>query len=510
MNNRFIILIGSYNNEAWVSFNLESILTQTYKNFKIVYYNAASTDKTYQIAKTYADKDSRINLQTTNDRHLKTWFFENSIRMEEIRDSDIVCVLDGDDFLANEEVLNYLNEVYSQTNCWMTYGGMIVWNGEKTTEPFPQNSVPPKMVFDQKLYRRDLWRYSHMRTCRGFLWKKLTHEDLTSKHDGNYMSMCDLPTVYSCLEMCPSSKIFRVEQSIYILNTSKDNGCRSYEELKKNNLNQIYETEIRSRPQKKELEIVTPTLAGGLGNQMFEVAAAASLAKDNNALLLVNPNEHILPNQGRNIKTYVTNVFSKIAFDNTPPTTNVYNWESMVYKPITYMPNVKLGGHYQSYKYFDHNKDYIRELFCNKSIFKELDENYHTLDTVAVHVRRGDYKKFPDHHPMMTPDYYEYAVKQSDCSQIYIFSDDIDWCKKNLLFSLPTKYINEEDYKELYLIASCKNIVISNSSFGWWAAYLHRITDAKIFAPSNWYGPAILSKKEFKLEDLIPSNWNLI
>ena len=86
MNNRFIILIGSYNNEAWVSFNLDSIFTQTYKNFRVVYYNAASTDKTYQIAKTYADKDSRINLQTTPDRRLKTWFFENSIQMEEIRD----------------------------------------------------------------------------------------------------------------------------------------------------------------------------------------------------------------------------------------------------------------------------------------------------------------------------------------------------------------------------------------------------------------------------------------
>lgn len=511
MNNRFIILIGSYNNEAWVSFNLESILTQTYKNFKVVYYNAASTDKTYQIAKTYADKDSRINLQTTPDRRLKTWFFENSTQMEEIRDNDIVCVLDGDDFLANEEVLNYLNEVYNQTNCWMTYGGMIVWNGEKTTEPFPQNSVPPRIVFEQKLYRQDLWRYSHMRTCRGFLWKKLTREDFVSKYDGNYMSMCDLCTVYPFLEMCPVNKIFRVEQSIYILNTSKDNGCRSYSELQGNNLGQIYEKEIRARSVRKDLEIVTPTLAGGLGNQMFEVAAAASLAKDNNALLLVNPTEHILPNQGQNVNTYINNVFSKIAFDNKSPTTSVYNWESMVYTPIPYTPNIKLGGHYQSYKYFDHNKDYIRDLFWNKHIMNELDCHYHnTINTTAVHVRRGDYKKFPEHHPMLSKDYYEQLANKTDCDQIYVFSDDIDWCKLNLKFKAPVQYIKDEDYNELYLMASCRNIIISNSSFGWWAAYLHRMLDAKIFAPKNWYGPAILSKGEFKIEDLIPNHWNLV
>jgi glycosyltransferase involved in cell wall biosynthesis len=511
MNNRFIILIGSYNNEAWASFNLDSILTQTYKNFKIVYYNAASTDKTYHIAKTYADKDSRINLQTSPDRRLKTWFFENSIQIGEIQDNDIVCVLDGDDFLANEEVLNYLNEVYNQTNCWMTYGGMIVWNGEKTTEPFPQNSIPPKMVFDQKLYRQDLWRYSHMRTCRGFLWKKLTKEDFISKYDGNYMSMCDLCTVYPVLEMCPSDKIFRVEQSIYILNTSKDNGCRSYSELQRNNLGQIYEKEIRDRPVRKELEIITPTLAGGLGNQMFEIAAAASLAKDNNALLLVNPTEHILPNQGKNVNTYINNVFAKIAFDNKPPTTNMYNWESMAYKQIPYTPNVKLGGHYQSYKYFDHNRDYIRDLFWNKSVVYELDCHYHnTINTTAVHVRRGDYKKFPEHHPMLSKNYYEQLANNTDCDQIYVFSDDIDWCKTNLKFKVPVQYIKDEDYNELYLMASCRNIIISNSSFGWWAAYLHRMQDAKIFVPKNWYGPAILSKNEFNLKDLIPNNWNLI
>lgn len=510
MNNRFVILIGSYNNEAWVSFNLESVLSQTHTNFKIVYYNAASTDKTYEIAKSYADKDQRINLQTTPTRHLKTWFFENSFKMENIRDNDIVCILDGDDFLANEEVLNYLNEVYNQTNCWMTYGGMIVWDGVTTKEPYPQNSVPPQTVFDNKLYRQDMWRYSHMRTCRGFLWKRLQKEDYVSKHDGNYMSMCDLCTVYPFLEMTPSNKIFRAEQSIYILNTSKDNGCRSYSELQGDNLGRIYETEIRNRPKYKELTTVTPTLAGGLGNQLFEIAAAASLAKDNNALLLINPTEHILPNQGRNVKTYINNVFSKLAFDNKPVIKSEYNWESAEYKPIPYSPNIKLNGHYQSYKYFDHNKDYIRDLFWNKTISDELDKKYNTIDTMAVHVRRGDYKKFPEHHPLLSEDYYKKAVSQTNCNKIYVFSDDIKWCEENLKFNYPTEYIKDEDYNELYVMASCKNIVISNSSFGWWAAYLHRLPNAKIFAPTNWYGPAITNTNKFKIEDLIPNNWNLI
>lgn len=507
MDNRFIILIGSYNNSEWVKNNIESILTQTHTNFKIIYYDACSTDNTYELVNKYKQQDKRVELFTSSERHRKTWFFKHSSEWANIEDNDIVCIVDGDDFLANEYVLEYLNEVYNKCNCWITYGGMVVWSGsENVSEPFPQNSLPPQQVFDLKQYRKDMWRYSHMRTCKGFLWKRINSVDLISVHDNEYMTLDDLSTVYSMLEMSPAQKIHRVTEQIYIWNNSKETVSRGCSENKVNNIGEIYESEIRSRPSYKELSIVSPTLAGGLGNQMFEVAAAASLAKDNNALLLVNPSEHILPNQGRNINTYITNVFSKLAFDNNPPIETIYNWESMAYKPIPYTKNVKLGGHYQSYKYFDHNKSYIQDLFSNLNIIYELNQKYNTSNTVGVHVRRGDYQKFPDHHPMLSLAYYDKAISKTNCNQAYIFSDDIEWCKRNLIFNISTTYIKEEDYKELYLMSICKDIIISNSSFGWWAAYLNRRTDSKIFAPSTWFGKALINEG-FNINDLIPTDW---
>lgn len=509
MDNRFVILVGSYNNEKWVSQNIESVLKQTHKNFRLVYYNAASTDKTYEIAKSYADRDNRINLQSTAVRNLKTWFFHNLPFFETVYDNDIVCVLDGDDFLSSEDVLHYLNEVYNQTNCWMTYGGMLCWlGGDKTQEAFPQNSIPPQVVFDQKLYRKDLWRYSHMRTCRGFLWNRIPAENFTSDHDGNFFTLDDLCTVYSMLEMCPAHKIFRVDQPIYIWNASESRGCA---ENKENNIGQIYEAEIRNRPQSKELTIVNPVLAGGLGNQMFEVAAAASLAADNNALLVINPTEHILPNQGRNINTYVNNVFSKIAIDKNPPTKDHIDVETIYYKPFDFKPNAKLRGHFQSYKYFDKHKEYIKWLFYPPpAVVKHLEDNYHLEEAAkvtAIQVRRGDYVKFPNHHPLLPAEYYAKAVKMAGNGPVWIFSDDIPWCQENLNFGDETRYVKDEDYIEMYLMGRCKNIVISNSSFGWWAAYLS--DDAKVFAPNPWFGPALI-KDGFKIEDLIPPEWTLI
>lgn len=512
MNNRFVILIGSYNNGQWVSQNIESVISQTYTNWKVVYYNAASTDDTGEIINAYALKYPQITTAQTPERHRKTWFFEHAHEFEEIHDNDIVCILDGDDFLANEDVLNYLNEVYNKTNCWMTYGGMIVWNGgESTQEAFPQNSEAPFEVKNNKSYRQDLWRYSHMRTCRGFLWNRLKKEDLISKHDNEYITLDDLATVYAFLEMCPADKIFRVDQTIYIWNNSKANESRGCAENKVNNIGVMYENEIRNRPKYNELAVVSPTLAGGLGNQMFEIAAAASLAKDNNALLVVNPTEHILPNQGRNVNNYATNIFSKIIFDSAPPTKTHYSWDKPTYQPIPFQPNLKLGGHYQSHKFFHHNKEYIQELFGpNDEILDRMDQYWYDYEfhreVTAIQVRRGDYHKFPDHHPLLTPEYYTKAVKLANPRTIWVFSDDLNWCEENLHFDKPVQYVKNDDYMEMYIMSYCKNVIISNSSFGWWGAYLNCRADSTVYAPANWFGKALIAEG-FQIDDLLPPEW---
>jgi len=508
MNNRFIILVCSYNNEKWVKNNLDSVLCQTYPNWVVVYYNAASTDKTHELAKEYASKDPRIHLYTTPERQMKTWFLQHLPDYETILDNDVVCILDGDDFLANEEVLYYMDEVYNKTNCWMTYGGMTVWKGGNSTEePYPQNSEAPMEVKRDKLYRRDAWRYSHFRTYRGFLWNRIKKEDWMS--GGQYVMIEDLMTMYPCMEMCPPHKVFRIDQTVYILNYSTDNGgSRGCTENQINNIGQIQENEIRNRPKYKELSVVCPTLAGGLGNQMFEIAAGASLAKDNNAILVVNPREHILPNQGRNINDYINNVFNRVVFDTNPPTSDHIYVEPIYHTPFDFKPNSKLRGHFNSFKYFDHNRDYIRELFAPTfDIKNHIAKTYGNPSNItAIQVRRGDYVKFPNHHPLLTPEYYAKAVKMAASEEVWVFSDDILWCKDNLHFDVPVEYVLDEDYIEMYLMGLCKNIVISNSSFGWWAAYL---SNAKVYAPNPWFGPAIMADG-FKIDDLIPPDWTLI
>lgn len=505
MNNRFIIIIGSRNNSQWVESNLGSVLSQDYPHYKAVYFDDASDDDTGKKAEAMVKEDPRFSVYRAMHRQYKTWFFANIAFNQgiDLRDNDILVFLDGDDMFASENVLSYLNEIYNQTECWMTYGGMRVWKGgEEIVEPFPQNSEIPPQIKAARAFRQDMWRYSHLKTMRGFLWKKFNTSDLMP--EGIHQAcQDDLAIMFAMLEMCPDERVYRVTEPLYIYNGSPENGgSRGCTELKtKSHL----ETIIRSIPPYKMVPFVTPLLAGGLGNQMFEIAAAASLAKDNNAVLIVNNEEHILPNQGRNINNYTSNIFSKILFGKKLPIQNVYKRDLCTYEPIPYSPNMKTMGHFQSYKYFDHNRDYIKNLFSTKEYYLPMES-----ELTAIQVRRGDYWKFPDHHPQLTPDYYHRAVEMINPKEIVIYSDDIPWCQENLKFNVLTTYkIKEVDWEGMIEMSYYKNLIISNSSFGWWAAYLNPRMDKRIFAPSTWFGRAMIAEG-FNIDDLILPDWTKV
>ena len=110
-------------------------------------------------------------------------------------------------------------------------------------------------------------------------------------------------------------------------------------------------------------------------------------------------------------------MFSRVILDNNPPLTALYKCDKIGYTPIPFTKNLKLGGHYQSFKYFHHNRGWMRALFYpTEAIRDHIMSKYGPVmaDITAIQVRRGDYYKFPDHHPLLTPDYYAKAVKLAD------------------------------------------------------------------------------------------------
>lgn len=180
-----------------------------------------------------------------------------------------------------------------------------------------------------------------------------------------------------------------------------------------------------------------------------------------------------------------------------------------------------LIGGWQSPRYFESIRDSLLEDFSFKrdlsggaaKTWKAISES---PCPVAVHVRRGDYVENPrilSRHGMCGRDYYEAAInmiraRRTDC-RFFVFSDDVARVKaefsgmKDLIFVCGNS--QEED---LHLMSSCRHIVIANSTFSWWAAWLNKHPDKWVIAPKQWFGPKLMEKINTKY--LFPADWRLI
>jgi hypothetical protein len=245
----------------------------------------------------------------------------------------------------------------------------------------------------------------------------------------------------------------------------------------------------------------------GLCNQMFQIAALYSHAKDNN--LEVTFPQIKLPAFGG----YDKNIFSKVNSQDIDYSTFLYLELPFGYHRLTSQDGIIYRGYMQSERYFLHNRSLILDLFTpTEEIRSYIESKYEALlktNTLSIHVRRGDYINLSEHHPTVDVEYYTQAAKYiTDITQIdnyVIFSDDIEYCKSLFGTLKEITYIEgEKDYIDLYLMSFCKHNIIVNSTFSWWGAWLNQNPNKIVVAPKRWFGPA---KAELDTEDIIPKTW---
>lgn len=246
-NNKFIIISPSYNNEKWVEYHIASILNQTYPNFKVFYINDASTDNTLNIVQNLTKSDDRFYIQNNKTNKGAAYNYIEYIDQFIESDNDIIIHLDGDDWLFDEHVLEKLNNFYNSKDCWMTYGGFVCYDGsDNITLPYPQSTPYSDFVHEHKLYRRDLWRASHLRTFRAFLFKSIDKKDFKSRFNNEYFwHASDLSWQFPCLEMCGKDKIGVVDFYTHVYNQTLNNQIRTQERESQDNSK--FETEIRNK-----------------------------------------------------------------------------------------------------------------------------------------------------------------------------------------------------------------------------------------------------------------------
>lgn len=212
----FVILIPSYNNEAFCSFNLVSALRQQYSNYRIVYVNDCSTDGTLNLVKQIVEKEGKEHLVTIIDnkeRRLALGNIYHAIH-EEIEDDEIVICLDGDDALANKSVLSFLNIIYSNSypEVWLTYGQFAEMNSKN----LGWVARIPNDVVSNNAFRTFTHIPSHLRTFYAWLFKLIDVDDLL--YQGNFFEMSwDMAMMFPMIEMARDHFQF-ISKVLYIYN----------------------------------------------------------------------------------------------------------------------------------------------------------------------------------------------------------------------------------------------------------------------------------------------------
>lgn len=172
---------------------------------------------------------------------------------------------------------------------------------------------------------------------------------------------------------------------------------------------------------------------------------------------------------------------------------------------------VVVGGYWQSDRFFRGAEVEVRTALKLPDMAIERDRR---TPLVGVQVRRGDYASDPrarSRHLVCTTEWYQRALDRMREAvgpfRTAVFSDDIAWTKENLGLSGEVQYIEGTGRSDIdmALLASCDHHVISNSSFGWWGAYLGgRDGGNTVIAPREWFVGDFISSRT-----VCPGGWIL-
>lgn len=262
-------------------------------------------------------------------------------------------------------------------------------------------------------------------------------------------------------------------------------------------------------------------LIGGIGNQMFQYALGRHLALKNNTDLKLDISD-FNKYKDREYALEPFNIKAETAAKDEINDLKLYKEKSYAFDSnvLKIQDNHYLVGYWQSYKYFEEIEDIIKNDFTFKNppdsqnavILNKIKES----NSVSIHIRHGDYLSFKARLFLRkcNSSYYKkgvsYILKYITNPSFYIFSDDPDWCRNSLKLPIPFTIINintsDKAYEDLRLMKSSKHLIMANSSFSWWAAYLSDNSEKIIVAPKEWFG--ILRKNT--VNDLVHPSWNKI
>jgi glycosyltransferase involved in cell wall biosynthesis len=213
---RFVFVVPSFKNKGLYKRNLDSIFSQTYEDYRLIYIDDASPDGTAMLVKEYCKKKGQSHRVEVIENEQNKGALANIFRaIVSCLPDEIIVNLDGDDWLAHREVLAKLNKVYADSEVWLTYGQFIYYPSYK---PGFGEEIPSHVI-EQNNFRSSSLGTTALRTFYAGLFHQIKKEDLIYKGDFFRVGY-DLAMMFPMLEMAGRHSRFIPEISyVYNINT---------------------------------------------------------------------------------------------------------------------------------------------------------------------------------------------------------------------------------------------------------------------------------------------------
>lgn len=227
--------------------------------------------------------------------------------------------------------------------------------------------------------------------------------------------------------------------------------------------------------------MLSVNLQGGIGNQLFQLAAAETIATQTNRTLCI-PTTRTPPthHSQQNYFESILRDWNRFESSSIPMTTihepsyRVQPWATLINPSFTH---VELRGYFQNYKY-------IPPDFCERLA---LPTRSFDPSGVFLHIRGGDYVRHPLHDVHLETSYYPWAIQQFPVgTHFYVFTNDIPYAKTmSFLRSIAHSFVDTDELQTLECMRQCAGGICANSTFSWWGGYL--TPNRRIVIPEKWF-----------------------
>ena len=288
--------------------------------------------------------------------------------------------------------------------------------------------------------------------------------------------------------------------------------------------------------------MVIAALQHGLGNQLFQYAAARQVAERLGAPLFLDATHYVYI-QDRALDLgklrirarFLPKILAKLltrAEGGSPLRRRLELLADLGIRTLDdkeqgYDPRVerlgwfsRLDGLWQSERYFAAVRpQLLAELEPRDALPEEVRGFIRRVagePSIALHVRRGDLVADPHYAETvgtLGSAYYHEALTRLKArlpdGRVYVFSDDPGWCAQNLPAIFPAEVVSRRlthsPVEDFAAMKACRHFVIANSTFSWWTAWLGTHPDKQVITPARFFRVPRAWET-----DLLPLSWEKV